>query len=156
MNCLTKRKHGCHIDCIPLLIDSVVWLESKLNCSLIGQSTLELNPWPTGLEYYSLHAVSGVQNSCTPLRTRFSLWMYDAIYIKGVCRVSPPLRSRPRRKREAAGLATLTWTAWVRFLPSPKHKTCICCSARSGLMKQACLGGCLSLCPSLKVELEKE
>ncbi len=33
----------------------------------------------------------------------------------------------------------LTRTAWVQFLPAPTHETCICCSAKSGLMKLACL-----------------
>ncbi len=35
----------------------------------------------------------------------------------------------------------LTWTAWVQFLPDPTHETCLCCSAKSGLMKLACLDG---------------
>ena len=30
----------------------------------------------------------------------------------------------------------------VQFLPFPKHETCLCCSAMSGLMKLACLSGC--------------
>ncbi len=33
----------------------------------------------------------------------------------------------------------LTRTAWVQFLPAPTHYTCLCCSAKSGLMKLACL-----------------
>ncbi len=41
-----------------------------------------------------------------------------------------------RRKRCPV---TLTVTAWVQFLPSPTHETCLCCSAMSGLMKLACL-----------------
>jgi hypothetical protein len=41
-----------------------------------------------------------------------------------------------RRKR---GPVTLTWTAWVQFLPSPTHETCLCCSVMSGSMKLACL-----------------
>ncbi len=39
-----------------------------------------------------------------------------------------------RRKR---GPVTLTRTAWVKFLPSLTHKTCLCFSAISGLMKLA-------------------
>ncbi len=40
-----------------------------------------------------------------------------------------------RRKRCPV---TLTWTVWVQFLPAPTHETCLCCSAKSGLMKLAC------------------
>ena len=28
---------------------------------------------------------------------------------------------------------------WVQSLPAPTHETCLCCSAKSGLMKLACL-----------------
>jgi hypothetical protein len=38
-----------------------------------------------------------------------------------------------------AGPSPLTWTAWVKFLPSPTHDTCLLCSATSCLMKLACL-----------------
>ncbi len=38
---------------------------------------------------------------------------------------------------------TLTRTAWVQFLPAPTHETCLCCSAKSGLMKLACLSSLL-------------
>ncbi len=41
-----------------------------------------------------------------------------------------------RRKRCPV---TLTRTAWVQFLPAPMHETYLCCSAKSGLMKLACL-----------------
>ena len=41
--------------------------------------------------------------------------------------------------RRKLGPVILTWTAWVQFLPSPTHETCLCCSAVSGLMKLACL-----------------
>jgi hypothetical protein len=34
-----------------------------------------------------------------------------------------------------------TRTAWVRFLPSPTHKTRLCCSAVRGLVKLACPPG---------------
>ena len=40
-----------------------------------------------------------------------------------------------RRKRCPV---TLTQTVWVQFLPAPTHETCLCCSAKSGLMKLAC------------------
>ena len=42
---------------------------------------------------------------------------------------------------ESGVQSLLTVTAWVEFLPSPKHETCLCCSAMSGLMKLACLVG---------------
>ena len=41
-----------------------------------------------------------------------------------------------RRKRCPV---TLTRTVWVQFLPAPTHETCLCCSAKSGLMKLACI-----------------
>ena len=34
---------------------------------------------------------------------------------------------------------TLTWTVWVQFLPAQTHETCLCCSAKNGLMKLVCL-----------------
>jgi hypothetical protein len=53
-----------------------------------------------------------------------------------------PSRDRPLSVvglRRKWGPVILIWTAWVQFLPSPTHETCLCCSAMSGLMKLDCL-----------------
>ncbi len=60
-----------------------------------------------------------------PGRVTLYTWSYRPLSVVGL-----------RRKRCPV---ILTRTAWFQFLPSPTHKTCLCCSAMSGLMKLACL-----------------
>ena len=50
------------------------------------------------------------------------------------CAVPPPSHSLAKAKE---GCSHLTQTAWVQFLPSPTHETCLCCSVMSCLMKLA-------------------
>ncbi len=47
--------------------------------------------------------------------------------------------------RQKRGPVILTCTAWVQFLPSPTHETCLSCSAMTCLMKKACLIQCCEL-----------
>jgi hypothetical protein len=43
------------------------------------------------------------------------------------------------RRKQRRCPVTLTQTAWVQFLPARTYETCRCCSAKSSLMKLACL-----------------